>query len=261
LYELTILYGYKIKVQGINTYVIFDFSLNFSILNCIYIISQEIIFMYIKEKIMKKIDWDVLLGEETKEVSKMNLPDPDLLDFYRRTYNREIYINTDIDEMLIDFSLKIIEWNREDKGIEDISKRKIIKVFINSDGGCVNSVMNFINVIKLSKTPVWTIAMGKAFSSGGLLLMAGHKRFIFENTEVLVHDGSTGAYGDTGKVLDSLERTKGLEERVKKYILTNTKITEKLYDKNYRRDWWLFSDKIIELSIADSIVTDLSEIY
>lgn len=208
-----------------------------------------------------KINWDILLDEDTREVCKLNLPDPDTLDYYKRCANREIYINTDIDEVLIDFSLKIIEWNREDKDIEDISKRKIIKVYINSDGGCVNSVLNFINVIKLSKTPVWTIAFGKAFSSGGLLLMAGHKRFIFENTEVLVHDGSTGAYGDTGKVLDSLERTKGLEERVKKYILSNTKITEKLYDKNYRRDWWLFSDKIIELSIADKIVDDLSEIF
>jgi ATP-dependent Clp protease protease subunit len=207
-----------------------------------------------------KINWDDFFDEDTKEVSKMNLPDPDLLDFYKRTANREIYINTDIDEVLIDFSLKIIEWNREDKDI-DVDKRKVIKIFINSDGGCVNSVMNFINVIKLSKTPVWTIAFGKAFSSGGYLLMAGHKRFIFENTEVLVHDGSSGAYGDTGKVLDSLERTKGLEERVKKYVLSNTKITQKLYDKNYRRDWWLFSDDIIELSIADKIITDLSEIF
>ena len=209
---------------------------------------------------MNKINWDVFIDEETKEIGKVNLPDPELLDYYTRLSNREIIINTDIDEYLIDFSMKIIDWNKEDKDIEDISKRTPIKVFINSDGGCVNSVMNFINLIKLSKTPVWTIALGKAFSSGGLLLMAGHKRFIFENTEVLVHDGSTGAFGDVGKVIDSLERTQKLEERLKKYILANTKITSKLYDKNYRRDWWLFSDEIIELSIADKIITDLNEI-
>lgn len=209
---------------------------------------------------MNKINWDVFIDEETKEIGKVNLPDPELLDYYTRLSNREIIINTYIDEYLIDFSMKIIDWNKEDKDIEDISKRTPIKVFINSDGGCVNSVMNFINLIKLSKTPVWTIALGKAFSSGGLLLMAGHKRFIFENTEVLVHDGSTGAFGDVGKVIDSLERTQKLEERLKKYILANTKITSKLYDKNYRRDWWLFSDEIIELSIADKIITDLNEI-
>jgi ATP-dependent Clp endopeptidase proteolytic subunit ClpP len=155
--------------------------------------------------------------------------------------------------------MQIFKWNKEDKNKQE-SEKVPIRIFINSNGGCVNSVMNFINIVKLSKTPVYTIAMGKAFSSGGLLLMAGHKRFIFENTEVLVHDGSTGAFGDTGKVMDSLERTKKLEDRVKKYILANTKISSKQYEKNYRKDWWLFSDEIIDLGIADKIVTDLDEI-
>ena len=35
---------------------------------------------------------------------------------------------------------------------------------------CLNSVMNFIDVIKLSKTPVITIAMGKAYSAGAAYL-------------------------------------------------------------------------------------------
>jgi ATP-dependent Clp protease protease subunit len=200
------------------------------------------------------------LEEETKELLNKNLPEPDLLDYYNDLANRVIYWNTDIDETIVDFSMKILKWNKEDKDIKDITLRKPIKVFINSDGGCLNSVNNFIDLIKLSKTPIYTIAMGKAFSSGGLLLMAGHKRFIFPNTEVLVHDGSTGAYGDTGKVIDSLERTQKLEERLKRYIIANTKITPELYDKNYRRDWWLFSEDVIDLGIADKIITDLDEI-
>jgi ATP-dependent Clp protease protease subunit len=190
------------------------------------------------------------------------LPEPELLDYYNRLGKRHIFLNDVIDDSLVYWSYQIMEWNRQDK---DKNPEEIvpIKIFINSPGGCLNSVMNLINIIKLSKTPVYTIAMGKAYSSGGLLLMAGTKghRYIFPDTSLLIHDGSTGAMGDTGKVIDNLEFTQKQEERVKKYILSNTTITAKLYDKNYRRDWFMFSEDIINYSVADKVIEDLSEVF
>ena len=149
--------------------------------------------------------------------------------------------------------------SRADRGIEP-EKRKPIRILINSDGGSVDVVMNIIDTIRLSKTPVYTIGLGRVYSAGGLLLMAGHRRYIFEHTSCLIHDGSSGAIGSIGKMLDNLEFTKELERRVKKYILSVTKIDEEVFDKNYRRDWFLFSDEMIELGIADEIVTDLDTI-
>lgn len=207
-----------------------------------------------------KRGYDIEFDEDINELSKLNLPDPGTLDYYNQIKNREIYWNRDIYDDLVDMSLKIIEWNKEDKG-KDVENRKPIKVFINSDGGDVSAVMNFINTIQLSKTPVITIGMGKVYSSGGLLLMAGHTRLIFEDTTCLIHDGSTGAIGNVGKVLDSFEFTQKQEKRIKDYILSRTKIKEEDYDKNYRRDWFLFADEMIELGVADKIITDIEEIF
>ena len=153
----------------------------------------------------------------------------------------------------------IRKWNGEDVGIP-ADQRKPIKIFINSDGGCVNTVLNVIDTISLSKTPVITIGMGKVYSSGGMLLMAGHKRYVFEHTSCLIHDGSSGAIGDIGKLIDNLKFTEQLEERVRKYIVSRTKITEEMYDSNYRRDWFMFSDEMIKYGIADKIITDIDEI-
>ena len=203
-----------------------------------------------------EIAWE---SDEVMDLSKTTLPDPYLLDYYNRLSQRQLLINEYIDESLIDFSYQILKWNKEDKNKSNEDKTPI-RIYINSGGGCLNSAMNLINIIQLSKTPIYTIAMGKAYSAGGLLLMSGHKRFVFPDTTVLIHDGSTGAFGDTGKVIDNLAFTQKLEDRVKKYIMANTKITAKLYDKNYRRDWWLFPEEIIELQIADFIITDLDEI-
>lgn len=208
---------------------------------------------------LKDFDIEILYADEVKPLTKGVLPDVDLLDFYNRLSRRHIFLNDIIDDALVEHSYQILQWNAEDKG-KNIEDRTPIKIFINSDGGSLNAVLNFINVIKLSKTPVITIGMAKCYSSGGLLLMSAKERLIFADTSCLIHDGSTGAYGDTGKVMDNLEFTQKLEERVKKYILSSTKISIKQYEKNYRRDWWLFAEECIDLSIADRIITDLDEI-
>lgn len=197
--------------------------------------------------------------EDVQELMDETLPDPTLLEYYRRLKNREILWNDDIDDTTIDIALYIKKWNTADKGIAP-EERKPIKIFINSDGGSVDTVLHIIDMIGLSKTPVYTIGMGRVYSAGGLLLMAGHKRYIFQHTSCLIHDGSSGAIGSIGKMLDNLEFTKELEKRMKEYILSRTKITEEVYDRNYRRDWFMFSEEMIELGIADEIVADIDTI-
>lgn len=200
-------------------------------------------------------------GKSYEEMANIKLPDPTLLDYYNRIANREIWINTDIDEAVVEWTQQILQWNREDKDIEP-SERKVIKVFINSNGGCLNSIMHLITILQMSTTPVMTIGLGKCYSSGGLLLMSGNKgmRYIFDTTSVLIHDGGTGSASDTGKFIDYAEYVKMTEQRTKDYILKNTKITEDEYDKNYRRDWWILGDEVIRLGVADKIITSLDEI-
>lgn len=196
---------------------------------------------------------------DVEDLMDTTLPPPELLEFYRRINDREILWNGIISDCTMEIPMYILKWNKEDKGIP-VEERKPIKFWINSDGGDTNVTMYIANVIALSKTPVITIGMGRTYSSGGLLLMAGHKRLIFDSTSILIHDGSSGAVGDTGKVIDNLEFTKQMEGRVRSFILGHTKIPEDLLDKNYRRDWFLFSDDAIKYGIADKIITDIDEV-
>ena len=214
---------------------------------------------------MKSKETKKLMDEFNEDFSDMEglfdttLPDPTMVEFYRRLKNREILWNDDIDDATIDIALYIKKWNDEDKDLA-IEDRQPIKIFMNSDGGYVATVLHVIDMIHLSKTPVYTIGMGRVYSAGGLLLMAGHKRYIFPHTSCLIHDGSSGAIGSIGKMIDNLEFTKELEKRIKQYILSSTRITEEIYDQNYRRDWFMFSEEIIKLGIADEIVTDIDTI-
>ena len=187
------------------------------------------------------------------------LVEPKLLEQYFRLNNREIVIDDCIDEYGIDPAMYIQKWNKEDVGIP-VEERKPITIWINSDGGDLATTLFTANVIALSKTPVVTVGMNKIYSSGGMLLMAGHKRLIFEATTLLIHDGSCGMVGDTGKVFDNLEFMKGMEKRVFDYMLSHTKIPAELLERQYRKDWFMFSDEIIKYGVADEIITDLDKV-
>lgn len=196
--------------------------------------------------------------------ANVKLADPVLVDYYKRLNNREILINQEIDDGIVEWTQEIVEWNREDENNNiAISDRKPIKIWINSNGGSLNAINELITICNLSKTPVYAIGMGKCYSAGGLLLMGIPKgnRYIFASTEALIHDGSTGSYGDTGKVIDDLERTKKIEENTKRFILAHTDITEKEYDENYRKNWWLDAYEIIDKGVADHIITDISQLF
>lgn len=211
----------------------------------------------------KRNDFDLFGIEEVKmlgELANVKLPDPTLLDYFDRRANRTILWNTDIDDDLVEIYHDILRWNKEDvgKAKEDCTP---IKIYINSNGGDLVSVNCIIDLILLSHTPVITIGLGKCYSSGGLLLMAGHKRYLLPSCTVLIHDGSSMTYGAIGKMLDNLEFTKQSESKMKDYILSRTTIKEEEYDANYRKDWWIFAeDAVNKYGIADKVVTDINEI-
>lgn len=199
---------------------------------------------------------------DTSDLYNIKLADPTVVKEWYGIDNREIYLNYDINDYIINISLLIIQWNNEDEQKNIPIKDRIpIKIFINSNGGDINPTLNLIDVISTSKTPVYTIGLGNCYSSGGLILLAGHKRFVFENTMFLLHDGYLGEMNTTSKALDKFEFTKKLEEKIKKLVLEKTKISNDLYDKHYRDDWYIFSDEMVELGITDSIINDINQIF
>lgn len=172
--------------------------------------------------------------------------------------NRELYLPEVIDDDVIaEVVSHIMRYNKQDKDVP-VKQRKPIKIFINCYGGDVIACFSVIETIKLSKTPVYTYNLGKAFSAGGLILMAGHKRFTYKDSVVLVHQGSSGAQGTTGQVIDQVEFQKRQEVRIKAYILDSTKITPEQYKEKYKEEWFFFGDESIDLGVTDELIKELS---
>lgn len=171
--------------------------------------------------------------------------------------NRQLYLPEVIDDEVIGTVVShILRFNKQDKDVP-VEERKPIKLLINCYGGDVIACFSVIETIRLSKTPVYTYNVGKAFSAGGLILMAGHKRFTYKDAVVLVHQGSSGASGTTGQVIDQVEFQKRQEVRIKSYILSVTKISEEQYKEKYKEEWFFFGDESIDLGVTDELITEL----
>ena len=93
----------------------------------------------------------------------MVLPNPEVYEFYDGIRNRMLYLDNDVEsELILEMQKYIISWNREDKDIP-IEQRKPIKIMIFSPGGDIISMYNLIDIILLSKTPVYTYNIGMAY--------------------------------------------------------------------------------------------------
>ena len=77
-----------------------------------------------------------------------------------------------------------------------------INLYINSPGGSVTAGMAIFDTMQYVKAPVRTVCVGMAASMGAFLLMAGEKgkRMALPNSEVMIHQPSGGAEGQSTDV-------------------------------------------------------------
>ena len=177
--------------------------------------------------------------------------------FNKLLSERKILINENIDDWVIDdIVMNIFKWNKEDKGIP-VEERQPIRIYISTLGGAVDCGFSLIDAIKLSKTPVYTINIGDEYSMGFLIGLAGHKRYTLPNATFLLHDGSTGVVNSMSKVSDTAKFYSEMEERIKKYVLDNSKLTSKMYNKKYGNEWYMYPEEAIKYGFVDEIVSDM----
>ena len=194
-----------------------------------------------------------------KDIENLQLPAPELVTYYKNDNDRVFWIEDEIGDGLFEYSKQILRFNQEDKDIP-IEERKPIKFFIDSPGGDLETMLAFIGLVSISKTPIWMINAGIAYSAAGLILMSGHKRFAMPNSQCLIHTGSGQLGGSFESTQEQMKNYKQMVDKMKTFILEHTKIDPKLFKKNVSKDWFITTDEQLELGIVDKIVDDLDEI-
>ena len=171
--------------------------------------------------------------------------------------NREVYVGDICSGLGQTVEGYIRFWNKyDDKRNIPIEDRKPIKIYIDSNGGCLSDTFTMIDAIKLSKTPVWTICTGTAYSGGFFTFIAGHRRFAYDHASFLYHEGATATGADAGKFRNYAEFYQKELEQLKEVTLKYTKITSEEYKEHIKDDWWMTAEEALKYGVCDEITKE-----
>lgn len=189
------------------------------------------------------------------------LPSGAAYEYYNDLNNRVLWLDSDVSEeegtlLLIK---QIIRWNREDIGKPEEERRPII-FYCFSFGGDIDICNSIIDVIKASKTPVYTVNAGRSMSAAAYIYITGKKRFCFEHSYFLFHQGQGSLSGNYDEVDSQMEdykkKVSGLSEHIKKY----TNYTESEIKKNIKKEWYVSAKEALEHGVCDKIIESLDEL-
>jgi len=119
-----------------------------------------------------------------------------------------------------------------------------INIYINNDGGLIDTAIEIVNMIKDCNGEVTTILNGSGHSAASIIFMAGHKKIVKNHSYMLCHFYSAGLYG---KGQELRESSKFLDKHLKKWnseiykgFLTTAEL-EKMFNG---QDFWFDSTEI-----------------
>jgi len=171
--------------------------------------------------------------------------------------NRLIYIAGGInEERSADVISKLLSY-------ECASQEDII-MFIDSYGGSVDAVVAIHDAMKMIRSDVATVCIGKAMSAGQLLLVSGTKgkRFITPNSRTMFHELAFEASGKLKDIVNRCVESERLQrEVIDKLYIKYTNLTVKTLKDIKTTDEYMDAKQSIANGIVDHIIMKPSDLY
>jgi len=128
-----------------------------------------------------------------------------------------------------------------------------IFLHITTNGGCIYSAFSIIDCFESLSIPVNTIIDSNVSSAGTIISIHGNKRYICNNSYVLIHELRSGCWGKLAYLDDTYKNCLKIQDHINKIYLDKTKISKKYLKEILVKDLELNADECIRLGIADEI--------
>lgn len=159
-----------------------------------------------------------------------------------------------------DFSIeKSIEFAKEFNDLNSDHEIDVITIIISSYGGSVNALLSMLDVISTAIKPVATIVTGPAMSCGSILLAAGTPgfRFAAKQSEILIHEISSGAMGTNTELKNTSKNVDRLNTKIFGLLGSFTGKSAKFFLDKLKAsgnvDWYLSAKQAKQLGLVDHI--------
>lgn len=137
-----------------------------------------------------------------------------------------------------------------------------INVYINSQGGHVESGDTIHDMLKFVKPEIKMIGTGWVASAGITIYLAAKKenRFSLPNTRYMIHQPSGGTRGPASDIKIDAEQIVKIRSRVNKLISDATGQPLDKVEQDTQRNFWLDAEAAKEYGIVSKIITNNTEV-
>lgn len=129
----------------------------------------------------------------------------------------------------------------------------IVHLHINSNGGDVLSGFAAYDLIRKSKVEIHTHVEGVSASAATLLSLAGKKRYMTENSFMLLHELSTFINGKYDHIKDEYKNMTLFMERILNIYKSHVNLEDGKLEEILKHDWFLDSKTCLEYGLVDEL--------
>lgn len=210
---------------------------------------------------MKKLEGECIpVVQLGGSLANLQLPDPDLLQYYRDDARRIYWLDDEITPMDNAFIRRLIDWNQEDVGLPK-EERTPVYLMIDTPGGCLDTMFALIDAIMASETPVVGVVTGTAYSAGILVLLACDTRLGMKHSSYMMHRGSGTIDAPDQKAAEmAMKQWSDQVKTFTEYVVERTSMSARDVKKALSTDTYLSADKALEKGILTGIVGSINEL-
>ena len=129
-----------------------------------------------------------------------------------------------------------------------------IHLHIQSSGGSLMPAFYICDLIKNTKTPIYTYVDGYCASAASLISVCGDKRFMTKHSSILIHQLSSAAAGKYNELKNEVDNLSVFMNAVREIYMENTNIDRETLDSLLSTDLWLDSETCLAHGLADELL-------
>lgn len=166
---------------------------------------------------------------------------------YELLKERNIFLNSEINKASARSIITLLLYlNGQDN-------KEPIHIYVSGGGGSVYDGLGIIDVIKSIKAPVYTYCIGLAASMSAMIFLSGDKRYMFDNSYLMLHQPLGGVRGQASDIAILSAQILNVKERLSSMIASKSNLEPNSINDIVDRDCYIDSKKALELKLCDEI--------
>jgi ATP-dependent Clp protease protease subunit len=144
----------------------------------------------------------------------------------------------------------------------DSQSSEPITIYINSQGGHVESGDTIHDMVQYIRSPVRMVGTGWVASAGALIYVAvpSDRRFSLPHTRYLLHQPAGGARGSAADVEIEAREILKMRERLNRVFAERTGQTVERIEDDTRRNFWLGAEEAVAYGLVGKIIRHVDEL-